>query len=429
MLTPDPTGVTRDRGTADSVNASFYSRYPYRWPSRQFFRYDDAAFGLRFLNLDLGAFAEPVLPRVDHVWVAGCGANQAVETALLFPSAQVVGSDLSTTSLANADAIRRYLGIGNLTLRQESINEASHDSEFDFIICTGVIHHNAEPGHALAALVRAMRPDGILELMVYNAYHRIATQSVQESVRLLAGRDAQADLDMQARIARTLMELESEHLPGLPSGLLRAMRGDHESKVADAVIQPIEWTYNVSRLRDLCTDAGVSILLPRANDFDEAECRRWVVHLRDPELRTRYEAMTDTERWQLANVLLADRSPMLWFYCSKLVLPERYEQVINEQFLATRFVPAATPRTPFVLDGDRYVERKQHGHPVGRLPQRYAELRNAFDGRTPARDILARTGVHVDSIDAVTEARIDLVSRAHPRLVPVGTTTSAIEVR
>src|SRR6185503_12679728 len=128
-----------------------------------------------------------VVPRSPKIWIAGCGTNQAVITALRFPAATIVASDLSVTSLQTSAGTAKQLGIANVEFRNESINKASYREEFDYVICTGVIHHNAEPKTSLDRLVEALKPAGVLELMVYNRYHRITTTAFQKAIRILGG--------------------------------------------------------------------------------------------------------------------------------------------------------------------------------------------------------------------------------------------------
>jgi 2-polyprenyl-3-methyl-5-hydroxy-6-metoxy-1,4-benzoquinol methylase len=57
------------------------------------------------------------------------------------------------------------LGV-NLALEESSLNDVDHVEEFDYIICTGVVHHNARPGDTLSRIAKALKADGVLELMV-----------------------------------------------------------------------------------------------------------------------------------------------------------------------------------------------------------------------------------------------------------------------
>src|ERR1051325_10199909 len=157
-----------DVESVDAANAEFYSKFPYPWPPMTFPRLDDPDFETVMLNQSLGDFTHRTIPADGNIWVAGCGTNQAVYTALRFPRASVVGSDISPGSLAMARRNADALGISNLELRQESLNHVTYRERFDYVLNTGVIHHNAEPERPLATLARALRPDGVLELMVYN---------------------------------------------------------------------------------------------------------------------------------------------------------------------------------------------------------------------------------------------------------------------
>ena len=183
-----------------------------------------------------------------RVWVAGCGTNQAVITALRFPRATVVGSDLSAHSLDITAQNAKRLGITNLQLRQESINESSYADEFDYIICTGVIHHNADPGFTLGKLAGALKRDGVLELMVYNRYHSMATVPFQKSVQILAGGTGQPDLDTQVQLARALVA--EFKLDNLSAGALSVSSVSEisDSQFADLLVQPVWRSYTVESL-------------------------------------------------------------------------------------------------------------------------------------------------------------------------------------
>ena len=127
----------------DKINKEFYGRSSYPWPPQVFPLIADPQCGTVFLNQELGDWTHSRIPRAPRIWVAGCGTNQAVFTALRFPDADVLGTDLSTQSLAICQRSASQLGIKNLRLEERSLNTVTYSNEFDFIICTGVVHHNA----------------------------------------------------------------------------------------------------------------------------------------------------------------------------------------------------------------------------------------------------------------------------------------------
>src|SRR5262245_56217714 len=86
----------------DLINADFYGKFPYPRLAMKFERLDDPTFEATMLNQELGDWGHQRFPNDPSIWVAGCGTNQAVLTALRFPNATVLGSDLSSESLEAA---------------------------------------------------------------------------------------------------------------------------------------------------------------------------------------------------------------------------------------------------------------------------------------------------------------------------------------
>ncbi len=137
------------------------------------------------------------------------------------------------------------VGARNLTLHQESLNDVTYRDEFNYILCTGVIHHNADPARPLANIARALRPDGVLELMVYNRFHRTFTTAFQKAVRTLCRHGGSAwSWDEEVRIARVFAA--AEPLASRPAA--KYLRELDEIALADSLIQPVESTATRSNL-------------------------------------------------------------------------------------------------------------------------------------------------------------------------------------
>jgi SAM-dependent methyltransferase len=390
----------------DRVNATYYGQFPYPWPAHMFAAYPDPSFWRTMVNQELGFFdGRGPLGTTGAIWVAGCGTNQGVQTALRFPDWHVYATDVSEPSLRIAERTARSLGLNNVTFEQASINEGVVE-HFDYVICTGVIHHNADPAVTLGRLAEALKPDGVLELMVYNRYHRQETSSLQKAVRMLvpdSGKRSERDDALQLAIAERLMDgLAGE---SRVMELLRSLKGEHSSKVADSVIQPVEWSYTVSSLSDLAQGAGLSLWMPTQNEFDLADHREWNLDFTDLSLRERYKSLPDTERWQLCNLLLAEESPGLWFYLRPdgVPRPAFLSDVIAERFLDSSYRPAQTDVCVYVYDAeqDRYLPRVQRsGNPSRRLTSVARALHGAADAELSLRDAAARLGVPVSNSEA-----------------------------
>jgi 2-polyprenyl-3-methyl-5-hydroxy-6-metoxy-1,4-benzoquinol methylase len=231
----------------DARNNKFYSRFPFPWPPMTFPRLEDANFETRMLNQSIGNWNQSAVPANAKIWVAGCGTNQAVYTGLRFPSATITASDISTSSLEIASRRAKECALVNISFRQESLNKVSYENEFDYILCTGVIHHTANPKTALMNIARALKPTGVLELMVYNRYHRIFTTAIQKAVRLFSHSEpATTDLDDELKTVKAIIASGP-----LSPNLRTPLQAFPEAQLADHVMQPVEYSYTVESLADL----------------------------------------------------------------------------------------------------------------------------------------------------------------------------------
>src|SRR5687767_14092650 len=74
----------------DQLNATFYNRFPFPWRPQSFDFVTDRSLQTKLLNQNVGDWKHQTVPSNPRVWVAGCGTNQAIYTALRFPNGQVV---------------------------------------------------------------------------------------------------------------------------------------------------------------------------------------------------------------------------------------------------------------------------------------------------------------------------------------------------
>ena len=184
-------------------------------------------------------------PEVD-VLIAGCGTWQAAKYALLHPAARVVAVDVSPTSLEHTEALKRKYELTNLDTRQLAIENVHHlDQQFDFIICTGVLHHLADPDVGLRALRSRLRPDGAMYLMVYAPYGRTGVYMLQDYCRRLGiGTSTKEITDLI-----TVLQMLPQYHPLLVTqgGSREFWNGD---ALADALLNPRDRAYSVPELLD-----------------------------------------------------------------------------------------------------------------------------------------------------------------------------------
>jgi 2-polyprenyl-3-methyl-5-hydroxy-6-metoxy-1,4-benzoquinol methylase len=404
--------------SVDDINARFYGRFPYPWTPVKFDYLDDDGFETVMLNQNLGDWEHRTVPPAPRIWVAGCGTNQAVFTALKFPAATVVGSDVSKQSLELCGQTAKALNLTNLELREESLNRVSYENEFDYVICTGVIHHNADPQATLAKLAAALKPDGVMELMVYNRFHWVIPVALQRAIRIICRSQDSLNLELELSVVKKILN-------DLPKDTLmvrtqsRFLRKSEEA-LADALMQPVLYNYTVESLEEMAEGCGLELLTPCLNQFDKASGNlSWNTTFEEPSLRELYESLPDTRRWQVTNLLSLQDGPQLWFYLQRKDSgrARKPERQICEEFLETVFARSSTAQRSFFRTEDGRYQRSTNALPYP-LAAPNKEVERVFqeaDGRKSMREIFRLLGLDT-SFQTVNPVRLQLTTSAFPYL-------------
>ena len=113
---------------------------------------------------------------------------------------------------------------------------------FDFVLCTGVLHHLSSPRDGLLALGAALAPGGGILVMVYGKYGRTGIYELQDALRLVA--PATESKTERVRTTREILEA----LPA--TNWLKTNLGSHDarkSKLVDVFSEEasVAWTWLV----------------------------------------------------------------------------------------------------------------------------------------------------------------------------------------
>jgi len=124
-----------------------------------------------------------------NVLIAGAGTGDSAifwaEQLRERENCRVVYLDMSKSSKAIAQERANIRKLDNIQWVTGSLLDAKDldIGEFDFIECSGVLHHLEDPDAGLTALKQVLKPEGILSIMVYAAYGRTAIYHMQELMR------------------------------------------------------------------------------------------------------------------------------------------------------------------------------------------------------------------------------------------------------
>lgn len=167
---------------------ALYEENPYpRWACFHYIDPQEPEHALKVAcpNVDITAFGDSTS---INMLVAGCGTGiAAIEETALWKNATVLAIDLSLTSLAFAKRCAEDLGVNAIEFAQADIlSLPSLNRSFDYIACTGVLHHMSDPVAGLKALSSILRPGGVMRAGLYSEPGRrdviAAAQMVQDGL-------------------------------------------------------------------------------------------------------------------------------------------------------------------------------------------------------------------------------------------------------
>ena len=240
------------RSDAAASVQDFYERYPYPPPVEDLDRYQSLWKDGR-LRRQEHHLSWPARPfRDDHsILVAGCGTSQAAKHAMRWPAARVTGIDFSATSVRCTEELKHKYHLENLEVRQLPIERAAElGMRFDLVVCTGVLHHLADPLAGLRALRRVLEPVGALHLMVYAPYGRVGIYMMQEFCRRVG-------IEATDEGIRDLVTILGSLPQGHPLRALRDAPDFHRAAaIADALLNPHDRAYSVGQLFELLEAGG-----------------------------------------------------------------------------------------------------------------------------------------------------------------------------
>lgn len=209
--------------------------------------------------------------------VAGGGTGDStiyLAEQLRHLSGEVVHLDLSEAAMEIARQRAEVRNLSNIRWLNASIMDLPGLGlePFDYINCTGVLHHLESSEAGLARLERVLRPGGVILLMLYGKYGRRSVYDMQALLRSFLPADA-AIAD-KIRMTRQLLAA----LPGRNSfrreldtwRMEIAPEGFGDAGLYDLLLHSQDRCFDVPGLYELAGSAGLDILafVDRADAYD-----------------------------------------------------------------------------------------------------------------------------------------------------------------
>jgi 2-polyprenyl-3-methyl-5-hydroxy-6-metoxy-1,4-benzoquinol methylase len=312
---------------------------------------------------------------------------------------EVVYLDMSAASMQVARDRARVRGLDNITWVHDSLLNLPELGlgQFDYITCTGVLHHLADPDAGLAALRSVLAADGAMMLMVYGTYGRIPIYQLQEVLRRInAGtEDIQRKVDNARKV---LQSLPASNWFNFNKGMY-AFDLKTDIGIYDLLLHTQDRAYTVPQFYDYVEAQGLVLNSLLQCDhkagqmvFDPS------LYLRDPELLASIQALPTREQQAICELLFG----LLWKQMAYVGHGAREAASVDSETLIPSFSICLT------------------------RPHQLKPLQDAFGGSDPVLRLnelvaFSRTPISAaifGAIDARTSIRgiIDKVAAQYPEL-------------
>ena len=192
-----------------------------------------------------------------RVLVAGGGTGDAtifLAEQLRGTDAEIVHLDMSHASIALAQERAKIRGLTNITWSHYSLLSlpALGLGQFDYINCSGVLHHLADPDLGLRVLLGALKEGGAIGLMVYGTTGRTGVYQMQSLMRMVNQNSTGKEIEDTRKIANT-----RDLLGSLPVSnwfmASESMFNDHkmgDAGIYDLLLHSQDRSYSVGELFD-----------------------------------------------------------------------------------------------------------------------------------------------------------------------------------
>ena len=276
-----------------------------------------------------------------RVLVAGGGTGDAVvflAEQLRRADAEVVYLDISRSSMEIAQRRAEVRKLSNITWIHGSLLDipALALGEFEYITCTGVLHHLQDPEDGLNKLLSVLAPGGVLGIMVYGKYGRTGIYQIQDLMQII-NRSASG---MQESLANTKAILAC--LP--PSNQWKKNEGaSPDLKIPDAEIYDFflhsqDRAYTVPELYDWVERrCGLHMQLSRV-DYGRMpytpEC-----YVRDPALLKIVKALPVPEQQAVAELIAGNIDRHCFYAMQSAGTTATVDELDNVPFFFLGFAP------------------------------------------------------------------------------------------
>lgn len=174
---------------------------------------------------------------------------------------EIIHLDISSASMEIAKKRAAVRGLGNIQWIQGSLLDAGKldIGKFDYVNCSGVLHHLESPVDGLNALKSVLKPDGAMGIMVYGKYGRTGVYQMQELMRLV--NDNEADMRVQMESTKAILDsLPQSNWFKQGEYLFSHVKNRNEIEIFDIFLHSQDRAYTVPEVYEWVKGCGLNFI-------------------------------------------------------------------------------------------------------------------------------------------------------------------------
>lgn len=298
---------------------------------------------------------------------------------------EVVCLDLSSASRAVCEARAKARGLRNIQFLTGSLLDlpSMNIGQFDYIDCTGVLHHLPDPTAGMQALASVLQPEGGIGVMLYGEYGRSGVYPLQEMLRTLAPLSMALEdrLAMAKRLIRFLPTTNlfrrnpylNDHVTGGDAGLY------------DLLLHSCDRAFTVPQIGAMSAASGLRVVA-----FLEPVRYEPSTYMSDPVIARQTSSLPLMERAAFAERLAGNLRTHV-FYATRagydtVARPEDTSAIpVLRDMDAAKLAAGLQPGTPLIANLDGFPWRAT-------LPPLAPRIVSQIDGRRTVAEIYTSLG-------------------------------------
>jgi len=204
------------------------------------------------------------LTRSFRVLLAGGGTGDAtifLAEQLRDTDTEIIHLDISSASMEVAKKRARVRGLENIRWLKGSLLDLPEldIGKFDYINCTGVLHHLEDPDEGLNMLKSVLKPDGAMGIMVYGKYGRTGVYQIQELMRLINNSEPDSNIRLE-RAKAVLDSLPKTNWFKRGEYLFGNVKKGNDIEIYDAFLHSRDRAYTVSQIYQWVSRCGLNFI-------------------------------------------------------------------------------------------------------------------------------------------------------------------------